>query len=127
MLEAVPLGVERRVAQAVRAGEVDDDLGVRRLERRRLLVAEAEEDDVRAGGERLRVRRRTRAGSPFRRGSSAEARLPGERVRAERDRLEVGVREHPVERLLTRVSGAAEDVRRSACGIVCQKAAVYAA
>ena len=56
VLEAVPGLVRGRVGEAVRAGEVDDDCVRRRLERGRALVAEAAEDDVGAGCERLVVR-----------------------------------------------------------------------
>ena len=45
MLEAVPLRVERRV-EAVRPGKIDDDGSGRRVECRRPLVAEAEQDQV---------------------------------------------------------------------------------
>ena len=60
MLEAVPLGVEGGVGQAMRAGEVDDDGVVRRLERGGLLVVEAGEDDVRAGLKRRVIRHERR-------------------------------------------------------------------
>ena len=46
---------------------------------------------------------------PFSRGSSALRRAAGERVGAERDQLEPGMGEHPVERLLAGVAGGAED------------------
>jgi hypothetical protein len=108
MLEAVPSGVERGVVEPVRTGEVDDDGARRRLERRRLLVAQACEDDLGARRERLRVRdeRRQVPVQPDveRRGTS-----PRERVGAEGDELELRVREHPVERLLARVPGGTED------------------
>ena len=54
--EAVPLLVRGRARQPVAAGEVDDDALGGRLEPRRLLVPEAEEDDVGAARERLLVR-----------------------------------------------------------------------
>ena len=86
----------------MRAGEVDDDAARGRLERRRPLVVEAHEDDVGAARERLLVRHER--GQPA--AVAGEARVEreaaaGERVRAERDELELGMREHAVERLLT--------------------------
>src|SRR5260221_625358 len=108
MLEAVPLRVETRVAETVCAGEVDDDVGVRRLERGGLLVPEADEDDVRARGEGLAVRDERRQVAVQTR--VQRRRSPaGERVGSERDRLEVWMRQEPVEGLLTRISGATED------------------
>ena len=112
MREAVPLLVGGGARQPVTAGEVDDDALGRRLDPRRLLVAEAEEDDVRAARERLVVRdegggrRGAVAGEPrVERGGG----LPGERVGAERGQLEPGVGEHAVERLLAGVPGRPED------------------
>ena len=80
---------ERLVGEPVRAGEVDDDRAVGRLERGRLLVAEAEEDHV--GAARAPPRgSATNVGSvPFSRGSSAWRGPAGERVGAERDQLEL--------------------------------------
>ena len=111
MLEAVPLRVERRVLESVRAGKVDDDRAGGRLERGRPLVAEAEEDQVRARRRRLVVTRegRQRPVQPHveRRGGRA-----GERVRAERHDLELRVAERAVERLLARVARGPEDRHR---------------
>ena len=72
------------------------------------VAVEAEEEDVRAGGGGLGVRRERGEGAVEPRVERGR-RPAGERVRAERDRLEPGVREHPVERLLAGVAGAAED------------------
>ena len=70
---------------------------------------EAEEEHVGAGRGSLGVRHEGRQRSRSSRGSSAERGLPGERVRAERDQLELRVREQAVERLLAGVAGAADD------------------
>ena len=92
----------------MRAREVDDDRVGGRLERGGVFVAEAEEEHVGAGGSRLGVRDEIRE-------RAVQARVErrsgaaGERVRAERDDLEPGVREHAVEGLLTHVPGAADD------------------
>ncbi len=106
--DAVPLARQVGVGQAVRAGEVDDDGALRRGECRGVVVPETEKEDVRAGGGGLRVRHergqravKTRVERP--------GGLAGKRVRAERNRLEVGVGEHAVERLLARIAGAADD------------------
>ena len=93
----------------MRAGEVDDDRVARWVDRRRLLVSQAEEEDVGVGCERLLV--------SHERGQLGvhEARVergrgpPRQRVGAERDRLELRVRENAVERLLTRVAGTSDD------------------
>src|SRR5207244_4881787 len=92
----------------VRAREVDDDRVVRRLEGRSVLVAEADEEHVGAARQRVGIRDecRQRAVQPD---VESGCRLVGQRVRAERDDLEVRVGEHPVERLLPRVAGAADD------------------
>ena len=113
MLEAVPLRIERGVVEPVRAREVDDDGVGRRLERRRPLVLEAAEDELGSGRERLVVRdeRRQRAVQP--RVEDARGRA-GERVGAERDELQLRVREHAVERLLAGIAGGAEDRGRDA-------------
>ncbi len=80
MLEAVPLRVRLRVGEPVRPGEIDHDRVARRLERRGLLVVEAEEEELGSGGERRLVRDEARAGavrrSASRRGSSAVAPRP---------------------------------------------------
>src|SRR5439155_24512411 len=103
MFEAVPLGVEARVAQAVRAREVDDHVGLWRVEGRGLLVAEAEENDVGAGCERILVRDERRQASVEPRVERGGA-LPGERVGAERYRLQRRVREDAIQGFLTGVS-----------------------
>ena len=116
MLEAVPGGVERGVREAVGAGEVDDDRAGRRLEHRRALVAEAGEDDVRAGRERLLVRDegRQRAVQPD---VERRGRLARERVGAEGHDLELRMAERAVERLLPGVAGGPEDCQRRHTGL----------
>jgi len=90
------------------AGQVDDDRARRRLEGGGLVAVEAEEEEVRPGGGRAVVRRERRQAAVEPRVERGR-RPAGERVRAEGDRLELRVREHPVERLLAGVAGAAED------------------
>ena len=111
MLEAVPLRVERGVLQPVRPGEIDDDRTGRRLERGRPLVAEAEEDELRARGGRLVVpdegRQRSVQPDVERRGGRAR-----QRVGAEGHDLELRVAEHPVEGLLPGVPGGPENRQR---------------
>ena len=115
MLEAVPLLVERRRRQAVRAGEVDDDGVVRRLERRGLLVAEAEEDDVGAG-------RRSAASFGTNAGRCAvqpqvEGRRrprPASESEPSDEQLELGVGQDAIERLL---AAYPEAPRMAAVGI----------
>ena len=125
MLEAVPLGVERRVAEAMRAGEVDDDLGVRRLERGRLLVPEADEDDVRAGRERLGVRderRQVAVQARVERSTPAARRASRSRARPARARgARAGGRASPGPRIRRN-----RGWRRWPSRIVCQKIAIYA-
>ena len=89
--------------EPVRSGEVDDDARRRRLECGRSVVREAEEEDVgsAAAASAFVTNGGTEASS---RGSSGRA-LAGERIGAERDQLELRVREHPVERLLAGVAG----------------------
>ena len=92
----------------MRAGEIDDDhVGVR-VQQRRPLVVEAAEDQLRAcrDGGVVRDERRHVAVQP--RVEHART-LAGERVGAERDELELRVREHAVEGLLARIAGGAED------------------
>ena len=108
MLEAVPGGIERGVVEPVRAGKVDHDGVRRRLERGRPLVVEAAEDELRTGPERLVVGDECRQRAVQAWVEDARGRA-GERVGAERDELELRVRQHAVERLLTRVAGGAED------------------
>ena len=106
--DAVPLGRKGRVDESVRAGEVDHDRVGRRIDGGRLRVVEAEKEQLCADCERLLVRdeRRQRAVQTHveRRRASA-----GEGVRAERDDLEPGVREHTIEGLLSRVAAAPGD------------------
>ena len=109
VLPAVPLRVGRRL-QTVCTGEVDDDGVRRRLDLRSALVAEAEEDQVGSGGERLRVRRKGRQLAVEAHVESSR-RLSCQRVRAERDDLELRVSEDAVEGLLSRVSRGSEDRR----------------
>ncbi len=94
----------------MRAGEVDDDTVCGRLERRGALVREAPEDDVGTarGGLVVRDERGQRPVAGKAR-VERDRGLTGRRVGAERDRLELGMVEHPVERLLAGVAGAAED------------------
>ena len=108
MLEAVPLRIQIGLPEPMRAGEVDDDCIVRRLDCGRVGVVEAEEDELRARGTCRLVRHecRERPVQPHvERGSC----LPGVRVGAERDDLEPGVREDAVERLLTGIPAASEN------------------
>ena len=100
------------------AGEVDDDRAGRRLDLGRARVREAEEDDVGAGRERLVVRHE-RGQMPVQPQIERGRRLPGERIRAERDDLELGVCEHAVERLLAGVAGAADDGGGRHCRLLC--------
>ena len=112
MDEAVPRVVRERVAEPVTAGEVDDDALHGRIERGGVLVAEAEEDDVGAAGERLVVRDEggSVGGAVPRQTRVERARgLPRQRVRPERDQVELRMREHPVERLLSGVAGGTGD------------------
>src|SRR5262249_51069880 len=102
--EAVPALRERLVGEPVHAPEVDHDRVVAgRLERCGLLVAEAEEDHVRSARGRLDVRREHR-NAPVERWMERVRGPSGERVRAERDQLELGMAQEPVERLLPRVA-----------------------
>ena len=88
--------------------EVDDDGVGRGLERGGALVVEAAEDEVGARRERGLV-------VDERRQAAVEARVErrrgraGERVRAERDELELRMGEDTVERLLTGVARGADD------------------
>jgi hypothetical protein len=125
MLEAVPLLILQRVAKAVRARQVDDDVGVRRLEAGRRLVAQADEDDVGAGAQRLGVRHERRQVAVEARVEGRRA-LAGERVRPEGDRLEPWVREHAVQGLLPCISGAPENRNSRHSCIVCRLDESYA-
>ena len=112
MVESVPLGVGGRLAQPVRAGKVDHHAAGRGVELRRPLMLEADEDDVGAACQRLLVRHE--GGSPaaaVAREARIERRraLAGQRVRAEREEVELGVGEHTVERLLPGVAGGTDD------------------
>src|SRR3954471_20395234 len=110
MLEAVPLRVERRVRDPVRARQVDDHAVGRRLELGGAPVRGEEEDDARAAPQRLVVRDEHRQRSVAREARVERGRrLSGLRVGAERDRLELRVVEDAVERLLSGVAGATED------------------
>jgi hypothetical protein len=110
VVEPVPLLVRRGILQPVPAREVDDDARRRRLERGRLAVAEAHEDDVGAGCQRVRVPHE--AGQP---GNAEQPRieggrrLPGMRVRAERDEPEARMGEHAVQGLLAGVPAPSDD------------------
>ena len=75
------------------------------------IVAEAGEDDVGAGGERLLVRDE-RGQRAVQADVERGGRAAGERVRAEGDDLELRMPEHAVEHLLAGVAGRAEDRRR---------------
>jgi hypothetical protein len=99
MLEAVPVGVERRVREPVRTREVDDDGVGRSLHPSRPLVIEAPEDELRAGTGGVRIRDERRNVAVQARVESA-CRPAGKRVRAKGDELELRVREDAVERLL---------------------------
>jgi len=107
-----------RVGEAMRAGEVDDDRVGRRLDGGRALVPDTEEDDVRAGGERLVVRdeSRQRAVQPQ---VERRSRVARKRVGAEGDDLELRVPQDAVERLLAGVPGRADDRSRRHCCILC--------
>ncbi len=107
---AVPRLGNGRIGQPVRPREVDHDGVGRRLECGGGLVREAEEEHVGVTrrGSRIRDERRQRAVETR---VEATGRLPGERLGTERDELQVGVREHPVERLLAGVAGRADDRR----------------
>ena len=106
--EAVPLLGQGLVGEPVDAAEIDHDRACGRLERGRLLVPEAEEDRLGAARARLEVRgeHRHRAVEPRVERVGGPA---GERIRPERDQLELRMREHPVERLLAGVPGRTED------------------
>ena len=120
--------MDGRVDEPVRAGEVDDDRVGRRHERGGRVVVEAAEDELGAGGQRLVVRDEDgQRPVPVAAEPRVErvGRLPGERVGSERDELEPGVREHPVERLLPGKAGCAEDGGRNHLRIM-QKARIYA-
>ena len=94
----------------------------RRLELRRPLVVEADEDEVGAASQRLLVRNeRGRPAGPVAGEAGVESArgLPGERVRAEREQVELGVREDAVERLLPGVAGSADDGRVRHCCVLC--------
>ena len=103
VLPAVPLRIERGVPEPVGARKIDDDRTGGRLERRRPLVAETEEQQLGARGPRGLVRDegRQRAVQPD---VERRGRLTGERVRAERHDLELRMAEHAVEGLLARIS-----------------------
>ena len=90
------------------AGQVDDERVGGRLEGGRLVVVEAQEEDVGAACGGLGIRHEGRQGAVKSRIERLRG-LPGERVRAERDRLERGVREQAIEGLLAGIAGAAED------------------
>ena len=117
VLEAVPGGVERGVPEAVGAGQVDDDRVLWWLEHCGPIVAEAGEDDVRAGRERLLVRDEggERAVQPD---VERRGRFALERVRAEGDDLELRMAERAVERLLPGVPGCSEDRQRRHAGCI---------
>ena len=119
--EAVPVLVHDRVEEAVCAREVDDDAARRRLDRRGLLVRQAEKGHVRAAGEGRVVRNEARhpatavaVETGVERGRVAS----GERIRPDGMQLELGMPEHAIERLLAGVPGAADDADRAIC-IVC--------
>ena len=118
VLEPVPLGVGAG-GEPVRAGEVDDD-GVRgRLELGGGLVVEAAEDELGTGGERLAVRdegRQRAVAVAAESGIERRDRPSRERLRPERDELQLRVREHAVERLLPGKSGGADDCRANHVG-----------
>ena len=112
MLEPVPGGVDPRLAEAMGAREVDDDAASRRVDRRRPLVRKTDEDDVGAARESCLVRDESRHAAPAvaaEPGVEGSRRLPGERVGSQRVQVQRRVREHAVERLLTRVPGGADD------------------
>ena len=112
MLEAVPLGIDAGVVEAVRTGQVDDDAARRRLERCGFLVRKTEERDVGARLQRRLVRDEPRHAAPA---VASEPRveharcLAGQRVRPERVQLESRVCEDAVQGLLARVAGRASD------------------
>ena len=100
----------------MRTREINHDRTRGRFERGRPFVAEAAEDEPAAGGERPVVGDERRHVGPEarieRRGGFAR-----EGVGAQRDELELWMREHPVEHLRLRVAGGAEDGSRDALSL----------
>src|SRR5262245_2391813 len=95
----------------MRAGEVDDDVVVGPRERRSLVVPETEEEHVSAARRRVVVREKYRQGAVQPR-VEALWRLARVRVGAERQYLDRGMPEQPVERLLPRVARSSQNRRR---------------
>ena len=124
MGEAVPLVVEGAVPQAVCAGEVDDHSARGRLEGRRPLVIEADEHEVGAARQGFLVRHEGGSAACAVAGEAGVERargLPGERVGAEREQIELRMGKHAVERLLPGVARRAD--YRSICHVVAYYAA----
>ena len=90
MREAVPIVVEGRLVQTVPARKIDDDRVGRRLECGSLVVPEAQEENVGAARERLRVRDE-RGQRAVQAEVEGRRRLAGERVGPEGDDLELGM------------------------------------
>src|SRR5207245_4514474 len=111
-LEPVPGLVVARLVQPVGAGQVDHDPARGRLEPRGALVVEADEDDVGAALQGRLVRDEVRdplAAVPVQAGIELGGAPAGEAVRADGVQVELGMREHAVERLLPRIAGGTDD------------------
>jgi hypothetical protein len=108
MLEAVPGRIERGIREPVRAREIDEDGVGRSCERGSPLVLEAAEDELGAGRKRHLVRRERGQRSVQARVEHARRRA-GERVGAQRDELELRMREHAIERLLAGIARGTDD------------------
>src|SRR3981081_2772088 len=100
------------------AREVDDDCVRRRLEGGRLVMTQAEEEHVGTACQRFTVRDERGQGA-VQSEIERRRRLPGEGVRAERDDLELGVREDPVERLLACITRAPNECSREHMCLLC--------
>ena len=100
---------QRRVGQPVGAREVDDDRVGRRLEGGRVGVREAEEEHVGAARRGLGIADERWQRSRSAAGRARAAGWPASVSEPSASSSSVGVREHPVERLLPDVAGRADD------------------
>ena len=126
--EAVPVFVHDRVEEAVRAREVDDDAARRRLDRRGLLVRQAEKGHIRAAGEGRVVgdeARHPATAVAVETGVERGRVASGERIRPDGVQLELGMPEHAIEGLLAGVPEP-PTMLTEAIRIVCLKTARYA-
>ena len=123
MDEAVPRVVRERVAEPVTAGEVDDDALHGRIERggvswpRQRKTTSAPLASASSFG--TKAERRRRRGVPRQTRVERARGLPRQRVRPERDQVELRMREHPVERLLSGVAGGTGDRGKHGC-VLCR-------